>query len=519
MKTNTIIGALLLSILAVTTGAQTPPASTLQLQLDKATVTISKDIYGHFAEHLGHCIYEGIWVGEGSAIPNTRGLRNDVVAALKDLSIPVLRWPGGCFADTYHWKDGIGPREKRPSIINVHWGGVTEDNSFGTHEFMDLCETLGCDAYVSANLGSGTVQEMSEWVEYLTSDADSPMTRLRKQNGREKPWTVKYLGVGNESWGCGGNMIPEYYANLMRQYSSFCRDFAGNRLYKVACGANADDYNWTDVVMKNGGGQMHGISLHYYTLPTGDWGHKGSATQFGEADWFAVMNATLHMEPLIGKQLAVMDRHDPQHRIGLIVDEWGTWYDVEPGTNPGFLYQQNTLRDAVAAAINLNLFNNHADRVRMANIAQTINVLQAMVLTRKEQMVLTPSYHVFRMFKVHQNARLIPGALKCPEYSFNGKSVPSLSASASRDAAGIVHVTVANLDPKTSNELAIDLGTDKPAAVTAEVLTSAAMNDFNDFGAPPKVMPVKFEQFKRDGTRLMVTLPSKSVVGLEIKFQ
>jgi alpha-N-arabinofuranosidase len=360
---------------------------------------------------------------------------------------------------------------------------------------------------------------MSEWVEYLTSDADSPMTRLRKQNGREKPWTVKYLGVGNESWGCGGNMIPEYYANLMRQYSSFCRDFAGNRLYKVACGANADDYNWTDVVMKNGGGQMHGISLHYYTLPTGDWGHKGSATQFGEADWFAVMNATLHMEPLIGKQLAVMDRHDPQHRIGLIVDEWGTWYDVEPGTNPGFLYQQNTLRDAVAAAINLNLFNNHADRVRMANIAQTINVLQAMVLTRKEQMVLTPSYHVFRMFKVHQNARLIPGALKCPEYSFNGKSVPSLSASASRDAAGIVHVTVANLDPKTSNELAIDLGTDKPAAVTAEVLTSAAMNDFNDFGAPPKVMPVKFEQFKRDGTRLMVTLPSKSVVGLEIKFQ
>lgn len=516
MKTNTIM-ALLLAC-TVTVGAQTTNLNTLQLQLDKATVTISKDIYGHFAEHLGHCIYEGIWVGTNSSISNTRGLRNDVIGALKDMNIPVLRWPGGCFADTYHWKDGIGPREKRPSIVNIHWGGVTEDNSFGTHEFMDLCETLGCDAYVSANLGSGTVQEMSEWVEYLTSDSDSPMTKLRRQNGREKPWKVKYLGVGNESWGCGGNMTPEHYANLLRQYETFCRNYGSNRLYKVACGANADDYNWTDVVMKNSGFHMDGISLHYYTLPTGDWDRKGSATQFGEADWFAVMKGTLVMEPLIDRHLASMDQVDKRHRIGLVVDEYGTWYDVEPGTNPGFLYQQNTMRDALSAAINLNIFNNHADRIRMANIAQTINVLQAMVLTRKEQMVLTPSYYVFRMYKVHQNAKLIPTALTCRDYQFGDKSVPSLSASASKDAQGRVHVTVANLDPKTANDLSIDLGSDKASTVTGEVITAAAMNDFNDFGAAPKVASAKFDQFKREGNRLVVTLPAKSVVALEIVF-
>jgi len=513
MRTFIATGLACLSFLFCVSG-QT--SNVVVLQPDKAKVTINKEIYGQFAEHLGHCIYEGIWVGENSSIPNTRGLRNDVLNALKDMKIPVLRWPGGCFADTYHWKDGIGPREKRPSIVNIHWGGVTEDNSFGTHEFMDLCETLGCEAYVSANLGSGTVQEMAEWVEYLTSDTDSPMTRLRKQNGREKPWKVKYIGVGNESWGCGGNMTPEHYSDLLRQYGCFCRNYAGNRLQKIACGPNASDYLWTEVLMKNCGLQMDGVSLHYYTLPTGNWDKKGSATQFGEKEWYAVMKGTLFMEELINKHLEIMDRFDSRKRVGLIVDEWGAWYDVEPGTNPGFLYQQNTLRDAVVAAVNLNLFNNHADRVKMANIAQMVNVLQSMILTRKEQMVLTPTYHVFRMFKVHQNAKLIPVKLACADYKLEDKSVPSISVSASKDSAGRIHVTLVNLNPVTESPVEIDLGGEKALTVTGQVITAGNMNDYNDFGAAAKVMPSAFQDFKREEGKLWVKMPSKSVVGIEI---
>ena len=265
---NIIIGMPFINI-----PGQTSNTNHLILRMDKATYTISKDIYGNFAEHLGHCIYGGLWVGEKSDIPNIRGIRSDVVAALKDMSIPVLRWPGGCFADTYHWKDGVGPRESRPSIINVTWGGVSEDNSFGTHEFLDLCEQLGCDAYITGNVGSGSVREMTEWVEYLTSDTESPMTKLRKQNGRAKPWNVKYIGIGNEAWGCGGNMTPDFYSDLFRQYGTYVTS-ACPGLIKVASGASADDFNWTDVVMKNVDNRVQDMSLHYYTLP-GDWTVKG----------------------------------------------------------------------------------------------------------------------------------------------------------------------------------------------------------------------------------------------------
>jgi alpha-L-arabinofuranosidase len=488
--------------------------NTVTLQTGKAEAVISKDIYGQFAEHLGRCVYEGIWVGEGSAIPNTKGMRNDVVAALKDLNIPVLRWPGGCFADTYHWKDGIGPRDKRASIVNVNWGRTTEDNSFGTHEFLDLCEMLGCDAYVSGNIGSGTVQEMAEWVEYMTSDAESPMTNLRKQNGREKPWKVKYFGIGNEAWGCGGNMTPEHYSDLCRQYETYI-NYAGRGVNKVASGASDFNLNWTDVVMKNVGTRVQGIGVHYYTLP-GNWQKKGSSTQFDQNGWFTVLKKTLLMDSLVSKHLAVMDKYDKNKEVSLMVDEWGTWYDVEPGTNPGFLYQQNTLRDALVAAINLNIFNNHADRIKMTNIAQMVNVLQAMILTKKEQMILTPTYHVFRMYKVHQNATLIPVSVTCRDYKNETEAIPAISVSASKDAAGKIHVTLANLDPNTENPVSINLENLKGAVITGEVITSKEMNDFNDFGSAPKVAPSKFNKFKADGNKLVVTMPSKSVVGLEI---
>ncbi|MFS8572711.1 MAG: alpha-N-arabinofuranosidase, partial [Clostridia bacterium] len=382
---------------------------------DLGSVTIEKYIYGHFSEHLGRCIYEGYWVGEDSDIPNIRGIRKDVVEALKKLNPPVLRWPGGCFADEYHWMDGIGPREKRPTMVNTHWGGVTENNHFGTHEFMDLCELLGADPYICGNVGSGTVQEMAQWVEYITFDGKSPMADLRRQNGREEPWRLPFFGIGNENWGCGGNMRPEYYADLYRRYQTYVRHFGKNRIYKIACGPNGDDYRWTEVLMREAGAYMDGLSLHYYTVP-GTWAKKGSATEFDEDEWFITLKKALRIEELIKRHSAIMDRYDPLKRVGLIVDEWGTWYDVEPGTNPAFLYQQNTVRDALVAGLHLNIFNNHAERVKMANIAQTVNVLQAMILTDGPKMIVTPTYHVFEMYKPHQGATLLPPWVEAERY-------------------------------------------------------------------------------------------------------
>ncbi|MEJ1971041.1 MAG: alpha-L-arabinofuranosidase C-terminal domain-containing protein [Lacunisphaera sp.] len=360
-----------------------------------------------------------------------------MLAALKTLAVPQLRWPGGCFADEYHWRDGIGPREKRPSMYNSHWGGVVENNHFGTHEFLDLCELLGIEPYVCLNVGSGTVQEAMEWVEYMTSPASSPMANLRRANGREQPWKVPYLAIGNESWGCGGNMRPEFYADNFRRYNTFVKNYAGDshRISRIACGPNDDNYAWTEELMSTAGRQMNGLALHYYTLPTGNWKKKGSATDFGEDQYFSTLRATLRMEELVAKHSAIRDKYDPEKKVGLVVDEWGVWTDVEPGTNPGFLYQQNTLRDALVAALNFHIFQAHADRVTMANIAQMVNVLQAMILTDKEKMLLTPTYHAFEMFKVHQGAMCLALTLTTPDYAFGGEKIPAVSASASRDAA------------------------------------------------------------------------------------
>jgi alpha-N-arabinofuranosidase len=489
----------------------------LVVNADQGKATISKHIYGHFSEHLGHCIYGGYWVGEDSPIPNTRGIRNDVVKALKDIQIPNLRWPGGCFADEYHWMDGIGPRNQRPKMVNTHWGGVTEDNSFGTHEFLDLCEQLDCEPYISGNLGSGSVEEMSKWVEYITFDGESPMSNLRKQNGREKPWKVKFWGVGNESWGCGGNMTPDHYSDLYRRYATYCRNYGDNRLYKIACGANEADYNWTETVMKNVGGRMQGLSLHYYTIPTGNWGKKGSATQFDETEYFNTISRTLFMEELLTKHSTIMDRYDPQKRIGLITDEWGIWTDVEPGTNPGFLYQQNTLRDAILAAVNLNIFNAHCDRVKMANIAQTVNVLQAVILTDKEKMLLTPTYWVYYLYKVHQDATLLPVSFTSGKYELNGRKIDAVNVSASKDAAGKIHITLVNIDPNKTQTIETDLRGVTAKKVSGKVLTSAKINDYNSFDKPDVVSVKDFKDAKLSGGKLTVNLPAKSVILLEIE--
>lgn len=405
---------------------------TLKFDPGNTKSRIAPEIYGQFSEHLGRCIYEGIFVGEDSDIPNTKGMRNDVLEALRQISLPVLRWPGGCFADEYHWKDGIGPKENRKKMVNTNWGGVVEDNSFGTHEFMDLCELLGCEPYIALNMGSGTVQEAAEWVEYMTFDGISPMAELRAKNGHREPWKLKYIGIGNESWGCGGSMSPEYYADVYKRYQCFCKEYSGNKLYKIACGPNADDYQWTRKLLERvNKWHTRGISLHYYTLPSGDWEHKGSATEFSEEEYYQTIRQTLRMEEIIRRHLDVMDVCDPEHDIDLIVDEWGTWYDVEPGTNPGFLYQQNTMRDAVVAAINLNLFNQHSDRIAMANIAQVVNVLQAMILTEGSKMVKTPTYEVFDQFKGHQGGMLLESAMQEGTAGTGEIQIPMMSHSVS----------------------------------------------------------------------------------------
>ena len=493
-------------------------SATGTIRADQPGPVINRNIYGHFSEHLGRCIYEGIWVGEDSSIPNTRGIRNDTVAALKAIKVPVLRWPGGCFADEYHWRDGIGPREKRPAMINTHWGGVVENNHFGTHEFLDLCEQIGTEPFISVNVGSGTVEEMMDWIEYMTSDADSPMTRLRKENGRDKPWKVKYLGVGNENWGCGGNMRPEFYADVYRRYNTFAKNYGDNRLFRIACGPSGDDAKWTETLMDIAGRQMNGLSLHYYTLPTGSWsGSKGSATQFDETAWHTTLWRTLMIDEYITNHSAIMDKHDPEKKVGLMVDEWGTWYDVEPGTNPGFLYQQNTMRDAIVAGLNLHIFHRHADRVRMANIAQVINVLQAMILTDKEKLIVTPTYHVFEMFKVHHDATLLPAELTAPDYVMGDKRIPAASVSASRDAAGVVHVSLVNTDPNRALDVALNISGITAKGVTGRVLTAQAMNAHNTFAQPEAVKPAAFSGARIDGNSLRVQLPAKSVVVLELK--
>lgn len=492
-------------------------AITMNISGNDAKNTISRHIYGQFSEHLGRSIYGGFWVSDSLNVPKKDRIRLDVVEALKKIKVPNLRWPGGCFADEYHWRDGIGPRNQRPKMVNTNWGGVTEDNSFGTNEFLELCELIGCEPYIAGNVGSGTVEEMAKWVEYLNFDGVSPMANLRKENGHPEPYKVSFWGVGNESWGCGGNMTPEYYSDLFRRYATYARNYPGAPLKKIASGANSGDYNWTDVLMKNVGRQMWGLSLHYYTIPSGNWGKKGSATNFDEKEYFNTMKNCLHMEELVTRHSTIMDKYDPAKRVALVVDEWGVWTDVEPGTNPGFLYQQNSLRDALIAGTTLNIFNNHCDRVKVANLAQTVNVLQSIVLTQGDKMLLTPTYHVFDLYKVHQDAKLLPVQFTSPDYTMGDEKIPAVNASASRDSAGAVHITLVNLDPAKKITVRTSLNDISWKNVSGQILTSAKLTDINTFENPDKVHIVKFNGAKKEGNNLAIELSAQSIVMLELK--
>ena len=512
MKKNTFCYLLTYLFLQLSIGQ-----NNLAVNTDAGKVKISRNIYGHFAEHLGHCIYGGFYVGDTSSIPNTNGVRNDIIDALKKLKIPNLRWPGGCFADTYHWKDGIGPKDKRPSMVNKWWGGVTEDNSFGTHDFLNMCELLGAEPYLSGNVGSGTVQELADWVQYTNFKGKSPMSDLRTQNGRTAPWKVKLWGIGNEAWGCGGNMKPEYYADEYRKYATFISDWENTGgLMRIASGASDADYNWTETLMKNIPlGMLGGVAMHHYSVL--DWNKKGSATDFSEDQYFHIMKQALLMDELVTKHAAIMDKYDPKQKIALVVDEWGGWYDVEKGTNPGFLYQQNTIRDAMIAGVTLNIFNNHADRVRVANLAQCVNVLQAVILTNKEKMILTPTYYVMEMYNVHQDATLLPLTLTVNDYILNGEKLPAVSASASKDSLGVIHISLVNIDPLQSQKISIVLKGETKKNLSGRILTSKKLQDYNSFTEPEKIKPAAFNTASIDKNVLTVTLPPMAVVVLTIK--
>lgn len=474
---------------------------------DTGHIIISRNIYGQFAEHLGRSIYDGFYK-DGK-------IRTDITAALKKIQVPNLRWPGGCFADQYHWRDGIGNKSKRPGTVNTTWGMVEEDNSFGTEEFMELCKQIGCEPYIAGNVGTGSAQEMKDWIEYLNLSGHSTLSELRRSNGHADPYHVSLWGVGNESWGCGGNMTPEHYADLYRQSAAFLPNYPGTQLKKIASGANADDYHWTEVLMKNiPAGEMYGLSMHYYTFPTGHWNPRGSATSFTESEYVHTLKEALRIETIIERHEAIMDKYDPGKSVALFVDEWGVWTDVEPGTPRYAMYQQNSLRDALVAASMLNIFNNHADRVRGANLAQTVNVIHSLILTRGDQMVLTPTYLVFDLYKVHQGARLLPLKINSPLYINGTDTVAAINASASRDSLGRTHITLVNLDPEKRFAISIPI---TAKTITGLLMTAEKLTDVNDFGSPPTAIIQDFTGFRQNGAMLEISLPHKSVVAIELK--
>jgi alpha-N-arabinofuranosidase len=465
------------------------------VEADQRIASINPNVYGHFAEHLGGCIYDGVWVGPDSPIENTNGIRSDVVKALRGINPPVVRWPGGAFADDYHWADGIGPIEQRPRQVNAHWGRVIEDNQFGTHEFMEFCSQIGAEPYVCGNLGSGSVREMRDWLEYMNFDGDSTLARLRAENGHPEPFGVKYFGIGNENWGCGGNMSPEYYAHEVRRYSTFLF-FGSEPFHRIACGPCSDDPEWTrrffEVLAGRQGGVprldcIDGFALHYYC------GTAGTATEYDQDQWYELLHKSMWVEAILVKHRAIMDGFDPTRRIGLIIDEWGTWHPVMEGTNPSFLKQQNTIRDALVAALSLDTFNRHADKVTMANIAQTVNVLQSMVLTEGPKMMVTPTCHVYGMYAPHQGADSLRCRVDTDEIDFmigeSKASVPRVAGSCSRNGTSIT-LSLVNTHVCEPVEIEVDLrGVGEVELRSWRVLTAKDIHDHNSFDDPDRVSP------------------------------
>jgi len=486
---------------------------------------IDRNIFGQFAENIGHGLYEGIWVGPDSPIPNTRGMRNDVVAALRAIKVPNVRWPGGCFADQYHWRKGIGPRDSRPATLNSAWGDVIDTNAFGTDEFMDFIQQIGSSPYVSLNIGSGTPQEAAEWLEYMTAAAPTALAKERAANGHPEPYKVGFLGIGNESWDCGGAMTPDYYVSLMKQYSRFVTNMnpaqhEKQQMAKIAVGPGTPDTEWTEAVMKawkkhTWAWDINGVSLHWYTVPDG-WPPSTKSDRFTLDDYAKSLKSTLFMDEFLRKQEAVMDKYDPEKKLTLTVDEWGAWHGPLPESNPAFLYQQNSMRDAVLASLNLNIFARHADRVRMANIAQMVNVLQAMILTDKEKMVLTPTYYVFKMYVPFQDATYVPVAFDAGTYKRGEITLPRVDAIAARDANGKLWVEITNLDAESPVAIDAEIAGVTAKSARGDTLTAPAVDSINAFESPTAVMPEPAAVRVQNG-KLSLTVAPKSVTVISIE--
>jgi alpha-N-arabinofuranosidase len=507
MKPVHLLHAATLAISLCATALAAEPASVrLTITQEAAGPRIEPEVYGHFAEHLGTGIYGGLWVGPESKIPNTRGWRNDVVQALRKLQVPVVRWPGGCFADDYDWRDGIGAPAKRPARLNKIWGNVIEPNRVGTHEFMDLIEQLGSEAYIAGNMGSMPPRSMGQWLEYMTSDSKSALAEERRRNGRDKPWKVKYFGVGNESWGCGGNMRPEYQADLHNQYGAFLHA----PVVRVASGDGQGNDHLIEVLMERSGSHMDALTLHYYTMP-GDWSKHGSAIGFDTQAWAKTLKSAVGIEGRIDTVSRLMDKHDAAKRVALYVDEWGTWYDADPGTNPGFLQQQNTLRDALVAALSFNVFHRHTDRVKMANIAQMVNVLQALALTDGPRMLLTPTYHAFDLYKPFRGATPLKATLQTPSWREGDVELPAVDASVARAADGSVQLALVNLDPQRTARVLTNL----TGVARGRVLSASTMDAHNTFAQPNALLPAPYAAGAQ-GAPLALELPAKSVVVVTI---
>ena len=523
------------SVLALLVCASIAPAraetfdARITLQADRPGATIDPDIYGQFVEHLGRGVYEGIWVGPDSPIPNTRGIRNDVVAALRKIRIPVVRWPGGCFAENYHWRDAIGPREQRPRGVNTAWGDEVETNQFGTHEFMDFAEQVGAKPFISVNLASGSPAEAQAWMQYMTGPASSGPGQERARNGRTEPWKIPFIGIGNETWGCGGNMTAEYYSDLYRQYVSVLKPFGT----LIASDANSDDYAWTETFLQRAlyrhppdlptqlayvskQPQVGMISVHFYTFSGNDWGNKSPAVGFTEADWARAMERTWKTDAMIARHSAILDRHDPKGLVGISFSEWGAWWATDKN-RPSNLYQANTLRDAVIAGLTLNIFQNHAARVRMANLAQMVNVLQSLILTDRGNILLTPTYHVFDLYQPHQGSTSLPLDISAPDYVLGNVSVPALSASASRSANGEMTLSLVNLDPR--RDARVDIGAQgvQVRAASARVITAASLDARPEFGKADPLAPKPLGGIDTKRGRVSLVVPAHSVVVLTLR--
>jgi alpha-N-arabinofuranosidase len=478
------------------------------IRSDVETGLVRPAFHGQFAEHLGSCVYGGLWVGKNSSIPNINGYRQQAVEYLRELGVPVLRWPGGCFADDYHWRDGIGPAEKRPKRVNIHWGGYVEDNSFGTHEFMGLCKLIGAEPYLAGNVGSGSPHELGDWIEYCNYPSGSTLSDERAANGSPQAFGVRLWGVGNESWGCGGLMTPEEYSNEFRRFSVYIREFGGVKPFRVACGPNRNDVRWSRGVMDGFRRAVpEGFSMHYYE------NGKDQATNFTPQNMDEQLSEFSKLEQAIIQQRALLDSYPGGSNVGLIVDEWGVWDRIpeEDEAKYGRLWQQSTMRSALGAALGLNIFNRQADKLYMCNIAQVMNVLQSVLLTdgpKGRHCIRTSTYYAFDLFKPHRSKTAV-------KVETSGSSPRDLSVSASKGPGQLV-VTFVNPRPDRDIQAACSLQGTRAAGGSARILQDPDWNAANTFDNPNRLVP-KTHPATVEGTSLKVDLPRLSVVTVELQ--